>query len=77
VHDGSHADAGSIPAASTIYLATIREFTMDPEFIELAERIEARPWNRPGSDKTWVANAMSTFLKFREEIRQAPRVGTR
>jgi hypothetical protein len=50
---------------------------MDPKLIELAERIEARPWNRPGTDKTWVVNAMSTFLKFREEVRQARRVGTR
>ncbi len=50
---------------------------MDPKLIELAERIEARPWNHPGSDKTWVVKAMSTFLEFREEMRQARRVGTR
>jgi hypothetical protein len=50
---------------------------MDQELIELAERIESRPWNRPGTDKTWVVNAMSTFLKFRGEVFQARRVGTR
>ena len=40
---------------------------------EIAERIEAKPWNQPGTDKTWVLNAMCEHLKFREEVRKAKR----
>lgn len=43
----------------------------------IAKRIEAKPWNRPGTDKTWVLNAMSTYLQLREEIRRARRVPNR
>ena len=68
-------DPGSIPAASTTFFDRFAEDAMDPELIEFAERIEVRPWNRRGSDKTWVVNAQSTFLKFREQVRQARRVG--
>jgi hypothetical protein len=49
---------------------------MTEQLIELARRIEGQPWNRPGTDKTWVLQAMSTLLKFREETRRAKRVGT-
>jgi len=44
---------------------------------EIAKRIEAQPWNRPGTDKTWVLNAMSTHLQFRNEVRKAKRVRSR
>jgi hypothetical protein len=49
---------------------------MTQSLIDLAQRIEAQPWNRPGTDKTWVLQAMSTMLRFREEVRQARLVGT-
>ena len=43
----------------------------------IAKLIEAKPWNRSGSDKTWVLNAMSTHLQFRKEVRKAKRVRRR
>jgi len=49
---------------------------MDKNLVELAKRIESQPWNRSGTDKTWVLKAMSMFLKFREEMQQARSVGT-
>jgi hypothetical protein len=49
---------------------------MTQSLIELAERIEAQPWNRPGTDKTWVLQAMSAVLRFQGEVRQARLVGT-
>jgi len=50
---------------------------MSESLADLAKRIEARPWNRPGTDKTWVLNAMSTQKKFQQEVRQAKRARTR
>ena len=44
---------------------------------EIARKISSAPWNRPGSDKTWVVNAMAQALKFQREIRQAKRVDRR
>ncbi|MHA7836873.1 MAG: hypothetical protein ACX98W_05370 [bacterium] len=44
---------------------------------EIARRISNAPWNRPGSDKTWVLDAMAQALKFQREIRQAKRVDGR
>ena len=49
---------------------------MTQDLIELAQRIEDRPWNRSGADKTWVLRAMSTALRFQGEVRQARLVGT-
>jgi len=46
---------------------------MTERLTELARRIENRPWNRPGSDKTWVLNAMWSRLEFEREIRRAKR----
>ncbi len=40
---------------------------------EIARRISAAPWNRPGSDKTRVFDAMAEALKFQREVRQAKR----
>jgi hypothetical protein len=50
---------------------------MSKRLIEIARRIEEQPWNRPGTDKTWVLEAMSTALEFREEVQQARLVGSR
>ena len=47
---------------------------MTDRLIELARRIKRQPWNRPGTDKTWVLNAMWNHLLFQREIRQAKRV---
>ena len=47
---------------------------MSERLIELAKRIQRRPYNRPGSDKTWVVQSMWAHLKFAEEVRQADRV---
>jgi len=44
---------------------------MTPRLTELAERIQQQPWNRPGSDKTWVVDALAQYRKFQQEIRQA------
>ena len=50
---------------------------MTDRLIELARRIEHQPWNRPGTDKTWVVNAMWNQLQFANEVRQAKRVSER
>ena len=50
---------------------------MSDSLEEIAKRIEAKPWNRPGTDKTWVLNAMSDQLRFRKEVRKAKRVRSR
>ena len=41
---------------------------------DIARRISNAPWNRPGTDKTWLVNAMAQSLKFQSEVRQAKRV---
>ncbi|MEX2208212.1 MAG: hypothetical protein WEF50_18470 [Myxococcota bacterium] len=43
----------------------------------LAERIERRPWNQPGSDKTWVLSALSEHQKWVRATKRARRVRTR
>jgi hypothetical protein len=44
---------------------------------EVARRIQAQPWNRPGTDKTWVLNALSQHLLFSKEVQNARRVSAR
>ena len=44
---------------------------------EIARRIQAEPWNRPGTDKTWVLNALSQHLRFSKEVQNARRVAAR
>jgi hypothetical protein len=41
---------------------------------ELARRTESSPWNRAGTDKTWVLQAMWEYRLFQEEVRNARRV---
>jgi len=43
----------------------------------IARRLEARPCNRPGTDKRWVLDALSRALAFRRAQRFARRVSTR
>ena len=50
---------------------------MSRSLSEIAKRIEDQPWNRPGTDKTSVLNAMSTQRKFQGEVHRARRVRTR
>ncbi|MEZ4282831.1 MAG: hypothetical protein R3F21_24800 [Myxococcota bacterium] len=45
---------------------------MTDRLIALARRIERQPWNRPGTDKTWVLNAMWNQIQFSREIRRVP-----
>ena len=47
---------------------------MTEPLTDIARKISNAPWNRPGTDKTWVVNAMAQSLKFQREVRQAKRV---
>ena len=49
---------------------------MSEELIEIARKIEAQPWNRPGSDKSWVLHAMWEHQKFLAEVQGAERIQT-
>jgi hypothetical protein len=40
---------------------------------ELARRIEARPWNQPGTDKSWVLRTMARGSTFRGELKRRVR----
>lgn len=42
---------------------------MNDRLIALARRIERAPWNRAGSDKTWVLDALWQRVRFEHEIR--------
>ena len=50
---------------------------MARSWIEIARRIQEKPWNRPGTDKTWVLNALSQHRLFAQEVRNARRVAAR
>ena len=46
---------------------------MSDRLIELARRIQARPWNERGSEKTWVLDALRQHQLFLREVREARR----
>ena len=50
---------------------------MANRWAETARRIQAEPWNRPGTDKTWVLNALSQHRLFSKEVQNARRVAAR
>ena len=50
---------------------------MDPTLQRIARWLEQRPWNRPGSDKTWVLESMWAVLSFDHELARAERVADR
>ena len=50
---------------------------MARSWTEIARRIQEKPWNRPGTDKTWVLNALSQHRLFAQEVRNARRVAAR
>ena len=75
---GPPSNVGGPDGSSTIlYCSNEDEFAMSESLDEIAKRIAAQPWNRPGTDKTWVLNAMATHLRFRDEVRKAKRVRRR
>jgi len=41
------------------------------ELLRLARWLEAQPWNRPGSDKTWVLRCATAFQAFAAERKRA------
>lgn len=47
---------------------------LSPTLSRIARWLEARPWNRPSTDKTWVLEAMLAGLAFRIATRAAERV---
>jgi hypothetical protein len=47
---------------------------MTDELIRLARWLEARPWNRPGSEKSWVLRTAWGALTFQWETARAERV---
>ena len=53
------------------------ETAMANRWAETARRIQAEPWNRPGTDKTWVLNALSQHRLFSKEVQNARRVAAR
>lgn len=50
---------------------------MSSALIEFARRLQGQPWNQPGSDKTWVLQALWQHQRFSKEVRSAERVATR
>jgi hypothetical protein len=49
---------------------------LDARLHELARWLEVQPWNRPGSDKSWVLCCMARGASFRRELRaQGDRAG--
>jgi hypothetical protein len=43
---------------------------MSDELIEIARWLERQPWNKPGTDKTWVFRGALTALRFWSELRR-------
>ncbi len=50
---------------------------MSEHLTEIVRRLEAASWNRPGTDKTWVLNAMWQRIRFQAEVDRAERVELR
>ena len=50
---------------------------MSERLIEFARRLQRRPWNVPGADKTWVLQALWQHQRFAKEVRGAERVAAR
>ena len=47
---------------------------MSETLIEFARNLQEKPWNRPGTDKTWVLQALWQHRLFSREVREAERV---
>lgn len=44
---------------------------ISPELAKLARRISRQPWNRPGTDKTFVFVALHQYLLYRKAVGRA------
>lgn len=51
----------------------LAESGLDPKLVAIARQIEGQPWNREGSDKTWVLEALRQHQLFQAEVRAARR----
>jgi hypothetical protein len=47
---------------------------MSEELLRLARWLEAQPWNRPGTDKTWVLRSTTAHRAFAAAVERAVRV---
>lgn len=47
---------------------------VDAELERIARWLQAQPWNRPGTDKSWVLRCMLAHRQFVEARRKAVRV---
>jgi len=43
---------------------------MTDRLLEIAHKIQQRPWSQPGTDKSWVLRAMWERQRFQREIRR-------
>ena len=50
---------------------------MSDALIDYARRLEQQPWNEPGTDKTWVLQALWQHRLFSSEVLRAERVAAR
>jgi hypothetical protein len=50
---------------------------MSETLIAFARRLQQETWNRPGTDKTWVLQALWQHQLFSQEVRNAERVAAR
>jgi hypothetical protein len=50
---------------------------MEDRLARIAAKIERRPWNRPGTDKTWVLSALAEHQKWLRAMKRAKRVSAR
>ncbi len=57
--------------------ATEPEVELRAALERIARRLAARPYNRSGSDKTWVLRTMWSSLVFRHTVANAKRVRDR
>lgn len=48
---------------------------LDTKLLRIAREVEARPWNRPGTDKSWVLRTMARGAAFRRELKRRVRTG--
>jgi len=44
---------------------------MQDRLLEIARKIQQHPWNQPGTDKSWVLQAMWERQRFDREVREA------
>jgi hypothetical protein len=50
---------------------------VDPTLVRIVRWLEACPWNRSGTDKSWVLDAMWAALRFDREVAGAKRAPPR